>query len=83
MVSRIQPKGAETDASITTPNLTLISCDLDLWPTDPKVDRSCSCHTNHLRQFASESACSFSNYHVHKCGNGRTDGQKTLCGPLV
>jgi len=34
-----QPNEVENDAYTRTPNLSSTSCDLDLWPPDPKVDR--------------------------------------------
>ena len=40
-----------------------------------KVDRFVSLPPKHLSQFASKSVQSFSNYLVHKFGDGRTDGR--------
>jgi len=68
-----RPKGVENNAFARLSNLYSASCNLDLWPPDPKVDRM-----DHLCQFASKSVHSFSKYRVRKFGsnertNGRTD----------
>ena len=46
------------------------SCDLDLWPPDPKVGHFMSLPLDHLSQFALRLVQSFSKYHVKKFGNG-------------
>jgi len=49
----------QNDAAATPPNLPLASCDLDLWPPDPKVDHSCPWPVGHLSQLTSKSVNSF------------------------
>jgi len=71
----------ENDASARPTNISLASCDLDLWPQLKKLIVSCPCSVNDLCQFASKSVCSFSKYCVYNLvideRTDRTDNLKT------
>jgi len=73
-------EGIENYISARSPNITSAYCDLDFWPPDPEVDRSCPCPGEDVCQFALKSVHLFSKYIVHKLitdkrTNRRTDGQ--------
>jgi len=57
----------ENDVSARLPNTTSASCDLDIWPSVPEVDRSCpyAGGGGDLCKFALKSVHSFSKYIVH------------------
>ena len=66
----------ENDASARPPNLTSASCDLDLWPPDPQVDRFIPPPVPlNTCQVGAKSVRSFSKYLVHKNGNKLTGGR--------
>jgi len=82
--------GVENGVSARSPNLTSTSCDLDLWLSDPEVNRSCPSPGDHLCQFSLKSVFHFKNipfYYCKRCiflkrtnqawyrTNERTDGR--------
>jgi len=69
------PNAAENDTSTWPPNLTAASCDLELWPPDPKVDRFMRLASALLVAICITLVHSLSKYHVYNFVTEQTKRQ--------